>query len=240
MSDYAAAAEAALAAIESSNDPRSHTGFIGWNEGVFQRITMRGGAPIAQPMDATMLQVRLSEVVRYLGADGHQLQVPALGFAKYIGALPEVEDLPPINRVVDVPVFTEDGKLTRPGYNEGSGGVFYVPKFNISDVKSSARVARAALKFIKEELLGDFIWDGPADFAHALCIMIQRFVRDMIKSPTRSTRSTPRRRARARGCSRSVLRCRPLACCPRRPTRSRPRSGESGSRRCCLPGDRSS
>jgi hypothetical protein len=183
MDDYSEAASEALKAIKASNDPKSHNGFIGWNEGVFQRVMMRGGAPSAQPMNKQMLQVRLSEVARYMGSKDSQLQVPALGFAGYIQALPEV-DLPPINRVVDVPVFTADGKLIRPGYNEGSGGVFYVPKFDVSGIKSSARAASEALTFIREELLRDFLWDGPADFAHAICIMLQPFVRDMIQGST--------------------------------------------------------
>lgn len=183
MADYAHAAEEAIEAIKASNDPRSYKGFIGWNEGVFQRLMIRGGAPVAQPMDATMLQVRLSEVARFTGSEDKPLQVPAAQFARYISAIPEV-DLPPINRVVDVPVFTEDGELTKPGYNAGGGGVFYIPKFRTTGIRWSKKAADQALAFIKEDLLGDFIFDGEADFAHALCIMLQPFVRDLIKGPT--------------------------------------------------------
>lgn len=99
---------------------------------------------------------------------------------------------PVLGGVVSVPVYGPDGKInTKPGYDYSSRLYFSppegfrlpsVPKFPTeSDVVS-------ALDYLLNNALVDFPFDGPnngkAERAHALCMLLQPFARQLIKGAT--------------------------------------------------------
>jgi putative DNA primase/helicase len=106
--------------------------------------------------------------------------------------------LPMVTRIVEVPVLGHDGSIhDTPGYS-AAHRVFYepaeglvlpqLPKRGVTK-KELARpafrreIARAR-ELILDELLGDFPFTGEAERAHAFCLTLQPFVRDLIAGPT--------------------------------------------------------
>ena len=95
--------------------------------------------------------------------------------------------LPPITRITRVPVFSASGRLVHtPGYDSRSH-IYYDPHKDL-DIRDVARhpiaEAREAKELILDEMLGDFPFEGEADRAHALALVLQPFVREMIDGPT--------------------------------------------------------
>jgi len=94
--------------------------------------------------------------------------------------------LPVLDRIVEVPTFTASGKLrTEPGYDP-DGRTFYQPPpgLNIAPVpdKPTAQQIRDAVALILD-VFGEFDVVGKADTAHAVALMLQPFVRELIKGP---------------------------------------------------------
>ena len=121
---------------------------------------------------------------------------------RYLGAAPPrdvVTDmlsnpqlpLPPLRRVVNVPVFSADGHLVTGGY-DGRSGIYCDPGtgFVLPAVPTapSAEEIAEARRLLEFEVLGDFPFDGgddgAASRAHALALMLQPFAREMIAGPT--------------------------------------------------------
>jgi hypothetical protein len=97
--------------------------------------------------------------------------------------------LPVLTRIVEVPVLGQDGSIhDRPGYGE-KHRVFYEPAVGLTVPPVTRRrpsrpdVSRA-VDLLLTELLGDFPFVGDAERAHALCLVLQPFVRDLISGPT--------------------------------------------------------
>src|SRR6185503_2700164 len=95
--------------------------------------------------------------------------------------------LPPITRITEVPVFSASGRLVRtPGY-DGKSQIYYEPHKNL-DIPDVARhpiaEVRAAKQLLLYEMFDDFQFEGEADKAHALAMVLQPFVREMIDGPT--------------------------------------------------------
>lgn len=95
--------------------------------------------------------------------------------------------LPPLRRIVGAPVFGADGQLsTTPGYNPATGNYFVATGLSIPPVSlypTDNDVARA-VSLLVDELLVDFPFVGEAELAHAISLIINPFVRDMIPGPT--------------------------------------------------------
>jgi len=96
--------------------------------------------------------------------------------------------VPPVERIVEVPVFAPDGTVqTTVGYQAASRTVYCPPSGfvlpPVSDSPSGPEID-AARRFIVEELLGDFPFVSAADRAHAVAALLLPFVRAMIDGPT--------------------------------------------------------
>jgi hypothetical protein len=104
------------------------------------------------------------------------------------GGWPEI---PPLEGVVNVPVFGSDGSLhVEPGYNPATR-LFYPGGVNLGNTEPTLENVANAKALLLDELLYDFpfkmdaIGSGTsASKAHALAMMILPFVRPMINGPT--------------------------------------------------------
>jgi len=91
--------------------------------------------------------------------------------------------IPPLRRIVEVPVFAPDGTLqTRPGYHP-AGRTFYAPRegFKLPGVpeRPGPREIERAKAWIAE-ILADFPFVSDADKAHAVALFVLPYVRDLI------------------------------------------------------------
>lgn len=96
--------------------------------------------------------------------------------------------LPVVTRIVGAPVFAADGTLDiTPGYHEASRTYFdahdklQLPP--ISSAPTNTEIADAR-RLIVDDLLGDFPFASDADRAHAVALLLQPFVREMIDGAT--------------------------------------------------------
>ncbi len=91
--------------------------------------------------------------------------------------------IPPLRRIVEVPVFAPDGTLqTRPGYHS-AGRTFYAPREGfrlptVPDRPGPEEIGRA--KMWIDEILADFPFVSDADKAHAVALFVLPYVRDLI------------------------------------------------------------
>ena len=97
-------------------------------------------------------------------------------------------DLPEVDRIAHTPFFGPDGVLQRkPGYHPAAR-VLYVGDSGvvIPDVPDNPTTSdvSSAYKLITEELLGDFRFAHPGDFAGALAAGLTPYVHPMIGGPT--------------------------------------------------------
>ena len=91
--------------------------------------------------------------------------------------------IPPLRRIVEVPVFAPDGSLqATPGYH-AAGQTLYAPRpgFKLPDIPPHPRPqdVRRARQWI-DELLADFPFVSQADRAHAVALFVLPYVRDVI------------------------------------------------------------
>lgn len=94
--------------------------------------------------------------------------------------------LPVLDRVVDAPIFSEDGQLqNRPGYCPSTRCYLNFNEVSmvrdLSMVPSDADIDRA--KELLEELIGDFPFISQAERVHAIALYLSGFVRDKIPGP---------------------------------------------------------
>jgi hypothetical protein len=96
--------------------------------------------------------------------------------------------LPPLDRIVEVPVFGRDGRLlATPGYHENEA-LYYAPSAQliippVPPVPTSADV-QAARDLLLNEWLVDFPFANNSSTAHALACVLLPFVRNLIDGPT--------------------------------------------------------
>ena len=95
--------------------------------------------------------------------------------------------LPRIRRLVTAPVFASDGSLlTSVGYH-ASARLYCVPDFSLPVVAmtpTDVDVTEARRLLLETELLGDFVFVGAADKAHAIALLLLFFVRDLRGCPS--------------------------------------------------------
>jgi hypothetical protein len=112
---------------------------------------------------------------------------PPMALVDNMLATPDIP-LPVLNRIVETPIFADDGTLQlKPGYQEKSK-TFYVSSKelalpNISPAPSSGDLSKAK-ELIIDDLLGDFPFAGEPDLAHAIALYLLPFCREMIHGPT--------------------------------------------------------
>jgi putative DNA primase/helicase len=184
------AAEAAWRAIVSANDHTNATEFLfRYGDQPCRLERNDDGQLIPRTLTPARMRFRLTEIARYPRAtpSGKQALLAAapMDLVANVLATPD-PPLPILSRIVEVPVLRRDGSLhDRRGY---SAGVFYEPTPNLRIAKlpssPSARAVRAARKLLAEELLGDFPFVSAAEQAHAICLVVQPFVRELVEGPT--------------------------------------------------------
>src|SRR5262249_47687913 len=97
------------------------------------------------------------------------------------------QPLPVLSRIVESPVFAQDGTLqTSPGFHPASQ-TYYSPTagFTVRDVPEhpdGIDIEKARI-LIVDELLGEFPFIGDAEIAHAVGILLLPFARDLIDGP---------------------------------------------------------
>lgn len=119
--------------------------------------------------------------------DEIKLAKPPIDVIKDVLSTPDIA-LPPLRRIVTVPVFAPDGSLRlAPGYNEASG-VLYAPSpgFAALDVPAevTAEDVEAANRLLCEEVLVDFPFASVSDRDNAIALFLLPFARDLIDGPT--------------------------------------------------------
>lgn len=118
--------------------------------------------------------------------EGTVEQFPLERVMKDMLADPE-KPLPQLRRIVAAPVFGRDGSLsTEPGYNPATGNYYAAAGLRLPPVSSSPSDDEVddAKAMLLDELMGDFPFVGPSERAHALSLVLNPFVRDMIDGPT--------------------------------------------------------
>lgn len=96
--------------------------------------------------------------------------------------------LPVLERVVEVPVLARDGTVHhQPGYDPTSR-CFLAPAngLHVPDIpdRPTRKDIDTAVWLILGELLGDFPFTSESERAHAVCLMLEQFVRELIDGPT--------------------------------------------------------
>jgi putative DNA primase/helicase len=181
----------ALADPNRVTDPREFLFYLGGKPARFVKDKEDESKLVTQPLSVNHLRHRLNEVANWGRRDSEGKFNPHLGcspdLASLVLAAPD-PPLPAVNRLVDAPVLTREGLIvSKPGYNS-EAKVFYhpAPGLDMPDVsmdpdRSEMEEARG---FIVDELLGDFPFCSAADRAHAVCLFLQPFVRELINGPT--------------------------------------------------------
>lgn len=186
--DLAAATAQALTALVTTNDP--------------PQLFLLGDSPVRvepHPNDGRLITRELTEsrVVHHLARsiewvkishDGQRrAALPSVPVARNILASPSLP-FPPLERIVEVPVFGRDGALcATPGYHAGARLLYQpAPRLEIPPVPASPTDAQitAARRLLCEELTGEFPFTSEAEHAHAIALLLLPFVRDLIDGPT--------------------------------------------------------
>ena len=157
------------------------------------RLECENGKPLPRELTVDRLRhemARAANFYRVRDRDGIQTidkAMPPTAVIRDMLATPEPE-LPPLLRIVHVPVFAPDRTLqTTAGYHSASR-TYYAPAkgFTLEEVPahpSDAEISQAR-SLLLDELLADFKFVSDADKAHAVALFLEPFVRDMIAGPT--------------------------------------------------------
>ncbi len=120
--------------------------------------------------------------------DGESEQFPLERVLRNMLADPEREKyLPPLRRIVRAPVFGPRGTLSlQEGYDRASGNYYSKGDLELEPIPDRPTIddVEWAKAMIFDELLADFPFTGQAERAHALSLMLNPFIRDMIDGPT--------------------------------------------------------
>lgn len=189
--DFLLAASKALKALEDSN--RDNIRIFRFAGGLARVIEDEYGLKCAQRYDTKSMRYELTRVVRFMRENGETFREVAPPTEVVDDIMSEADPpFPPLYGICNAPVFGRDGKLlTAPGYSHSSQLYFAQPaNFTLPPVSrnpSREEVARA-LDLLLGNSLVDFPFDGPnageAERAHALCMILQPFVRQLIDGPT--------------------------------------------------------
>lgn len=94
--------------------------------------------------------------------------------------------MPPLNGIVDVPVFRPDGSLLEAEGYDATTGLFYdkAPNLDIPSIpeRPTSIEVDAAVSLFMDDLFVDFPFDSQASKAHALAFALLPFVRNLMRS----------------------------------------------------------
>ena len=189
--DHLKSVRTALGALESRNDKNP---YIFRSAGSLARIIYdENDYPRVERMGPDQLTFELSLVTRYLkDVNGNTVEVePTAAVVRHILANPE-PPFPILTGIVTAPVFGRDGQITTtPGYDPSSK-LFFEPTGELQIASVPETPTRDDVERAVDLLMGnaliDFPFDGPNDGmsekAHALCMVLQPFARQLIDGPT--------------------------------------------------------
>lgn len=197
INDYDTATHNIWEHLEAINDPQDASNFLFRYGDVLARLESNDdGHPHPVPEDIDKLSYRINhrvQLVRRTEEGDKRVAHAPTALARNVAAMPE-PPVPVVRRVVDYPVLGPDGKVCQgEGYHEGSR-VFHAPsaKLKVPEVSNKptpSEIARAR-GLLLDELFGDFPFrsrsddEGNAERAHALCMLIQPFVRSLYEGPS--------------------------------------------------------
>lgn len=175
--------EDALAALSRANDPP----FIFRRGTAICRLveSTSGEGPKAQALDFSSLKGVLDRTADFVKLTQQGLspaRPPADVLNDVLTLPPSAAPLPALSTIASVPVFLKDGRLlASDGYDSGSGLYLHLNELQ-------GAVADLGLEEAKQLLFNDLLIDFPfvddAARAHALCLILQPFLRPMISGPT--------------------------------------------------------
>jgi putative DNA primase/helicase len=191
VNDHDRAAADAWKALRAANEPDDWREFIFRSGDLPCRFERNDHGKLrAVPLNNDRMRYRLNETVNWKrktqkGAttlDGAPREVVSM-----VLATPDAP-LPLVTRVVEAPILTPKGKVVEePGYS-ADGKVFHDPDSRLEVPPVPSKPSRAELERAKRlilgELFGDFPFRTDADRAHAVCLLLQPFVRDLIDGET--------------------------------------------------------
>ncbi len=146
------------------------------------------GAPVLRELTLERVRYELARGARYFVAKDDET-VPAhppVSVCRNILATPD-PPLPALSRIVEVPVFSRDGRLQlEPGYHPETRTYLASGDFDLADLpekpdKDDLLQARTRIDL---ELLGDFPFASEAERTNAVALFVLPYVRDMIDGPT--------------------------------------------------------
>jgi len=189
--DFLMAVSKAMRALEESNEGSEY--IFRFAGGLARVVKDEYGLWKTERMEQKVMRHVLARTTRFLkdAGDGNFREIsPPTDVVDDILANPS-PNFPPLYGVANAPVFGADGTLlTTPGYSHSSM-LYFAPTegFNIPKIpkKPSQADVDKALDLLLGNVLVDFPFDGPdngaAERAHALCMLLQPFVRQMIDGP---------------------------------------------------------
>jgi hypothetical protein len=189
--DHDVATQRAWEEIERSNDFSSAGDFIfryGELPCRFEHNDLDKLVP--RQLTRERMRHRLNQIIRWVRTNGKgETVVQPAAPNEVVGNILATPDppLPVVQRIVEVPILGPNGVVVRKaGYNRPAR-VFYEPDRRIEvppvERKPSAKDRARALALI-DDVIQDFPFKEPSDRAHAICLFLQPFVRDLIKGPT--------------------------------------------------------
>jgi hypothetical protein len=164
--------------------------------GLLTRLRVRpdSGAPFLEPLGEAALRGVLARVATWVkvertkGGDADVSAPPPRDVVNDLASLPDWEQIPIINAVVECPVFAAGGELvSEPGYHPEARLWYHaMTGFTIPPVpgQPTAEDIARARSLLLDDLLGDFPFQGQASRANALAALLLPSVRQMIEGPT--------------------------------------------------------
>ncbi|MHB1256098.1 MAG: hypothetical protein ACYCXI_07745 [Dethiobacteraceae bacterium] len=142
-------------------------------------------ADLAEPLSVSALRGRMDRIADYLKFDKNGEEVPArppMDVAQDILSLPASEiPFPELRGVRHAPLFLQDGRLLcAEGYDPASGWQLRLRGLN--GIRADIPLIEA--KRWLDDLVCDFPFADESSRTHAIALLLQPFVRELITSPT--------------------------------------------------------
>ena len=177
----------AWSALQALNDPpvvyqRGHV--------AVDLLSNEEGVPFTRPLDRAAFRGRLDRVadfVREYGDGEIKPAPPPNDVVADMLATPELP-LPVLRGIAEAPFFRPlDILVAKSGYDVASGHYLHLVEglreLKVPEKPTNADTNRAR-SFILDELLGEFPFEGDADLAHAVAVILLPFTRLLIDGPT--------------------------------------------------------
>ncbi len=183
--NLARASKLALAAIVAANDPPT----LYRRDGQIVRVGADDlGYPTIVPLTVDALKHVLARCAAYYreGKTGREAAHPPMGVVRDVLVDP-APPLPTLARIIEAPQIDREGNLLQAAGYHPASRTLYVPEPGlvvptVSAAPTGDEIARA--RDLIEETIGEFPFVGPADYAHAACLLLTPFVRPLIPGPT--------------------------------------------------------